>query len=707
MTGPEANEQYDLWVDRCRQQLERGAARNALAAWMQSEGVSADDAAAILEAARSSQAADPAPSNRPDAVPDAAPHAAQPDSPAAPVVEASTDATDAAVPSGVEPSAAPPMSTAPSPQLPAGDGAATVFAKAFGRSAVAGGRDAAAAAPGSGDHGTSRTAADPQPAMDPSPVTPQPPEQAAPPQTPAGESSIDAPHPAAPPPDGLAPQGQSGAPQPATEPDVPDIRPVEPPALPSALPSNPFGTPRAPVAGPAAPPPVATDQLGEATPEETQGRHPGASPPTAEEPHAESPTSPLPDPSVEGESATEPHQDLAGPTESGTDEEPRHVPLAEMAEATAEPQEDAASELDVESPLEDPHETASVDPDVVAPEPAVLPPAQPEPLSGLEPGEYAGQDDSTSDPAERESPEQPSAVASEPPTPEPSGDAAATGNEIPETGAPDEPVEFAESLEEAASRMGVDLRRNARHGPSDSYEDFIQSEQARDPDRSESPRDDGAARAVDEPVAEPDHDSGKTGQTAGKERRFGRRSCRPAGLDASQAGDEPAPAAHAAESSESGSATSDPAEGGESELARVIREAERGADQEPPPLTPPPEPKTDEEIAAAARKLGIKFRDDAKHGAPDARDGEDDELARAARELGISFRDDPARPETAEPDDATTKAAEELGINFREVAPAKVEQQSTLRRYWPIILVMALTAIAMPIVATLLFFSGQ
>ena len=56
MTGPEANQQYDLWVDRCRQQLERGAAGNALAAWMLSEGVSAEMAETILQAARDASA---------------------------------------------------------------------------------------------------------------------------------------------------------------------------------------------------------------------------------------------------------------------------------------------------------------------------------------------------------------------------------------------------------------------------------------------------------------------------------------------------------------------------------------------------------------------------------------------------------------------------------------------------------------------------
>ena len=82
-------------------------------------------------------------------------------------------------------------------------------------------------------------------------------------------------------------------------------------------------------------------------------------------------------------------------------------------------------------------------------------------------------------------------------------------------------------------------------------------------------------------------------------------------------------------------------------------------------------------------------------------------MTRAARELGISFRDDPVGADPTDPDDPTTKAAKELGISFRDSYQPEAKPKSLLVRYWLVILVMVLAAIAMPIVGAYLMFSGD
>jgi hypothetical protein len=118
MTTPEANQQYDLWVDRCRQQLERGAAGNALAAWMQSEGVSAEMAAAILQAARGQPAADSGQPAHQDPAPATTPETAVPETTAP-----ETTAPETTVPETTTPQGETVQSGAADTALPNQDGA--------------------------------------------------------------------------------------------------------------------------------------------------------------------------------------------------------------------------------------------------------------------------------------------------------------------------------------------------------------------------------------------------------------------------------------------------------------------------------------------------------------------------------------------------------------------------------------------------------
>ena len=197
MTAPEANQQYDLWVDRCRQQLERGAAGNALAAWMQSEGVSADLAATILEAARGQPAAasgqpaqgDPAAAAPPETavqetpvqestVPESTvPESTVPDTPVLQAEAAASLGADSAVPN--RDGAAPDHTTVTTPAQPAPmpGNAAEVFAKAFGKpdKTAHGGTMATPPVPGQPD---ATPTMEPAPATGVQPVSPpQPPAQ--------------------------------------------------------------------------------------------------------------------------------------------------------------------------------------------------------------------------------------------------------------------------------------------------------------------------------------------------------------------------------------------------------------------------------------------------------------------------------------------------------------------------------------------------
>ncbi len=711
MTGPDTNQQYDQWVDRCRQQLERGAAGNALAAWMQSEGVSADMAAAILEAARggATLAADA----RDDGDAEAAPPQATPAQPATdPAATTAAIASDAAQPGAGE-STDHPGPPAPNKQAPPPARTATTFARAFGRPDAAGSHD-----PGPPSEDIAEQQSEPADSAPPagtevSPIAPQAPVQPAP-STPPTTTGAGATPVASEPADQVPPSqtgpmisadgppgqdvpaeevtdglGGTSTPESADEPVGEAVQVPESRTAGSALPSNLFGTPRPPITFADAPAP-GTQRDGEqlAAPHAHTGQ-PGGDAEEQAELHEEAEASH--DEGVGSESSRQPGSETTAP-------EPDPGDATELGADDALVPE-AADHRHADTGEPDPWRRDDVG--LLAEHP--VPPADPVDAQIAE-HEATEPVDAAQDTDELPTMAEQPAVAQ---APDSSLDEAGVDDGMSEAAAPDEPVRFDDSLEEAASRMGADLRRSAPAAPSESYEDFIKAEQERTPRPAEIAGAESSADGCDESSAELERSPAKPRQTSAKERKFGRRSAKIATAETADGGNETMPAEGSRDGDGAEPAT--PASSGElgGELARAIREAAQDSAEEPeaPPL--PAEPKTEEQLAAAAKQLGISFRDDPERPRSGDVDEDEDDTTRAAREMGISFRDDPAVTREPDPEDESTKAARELGISFRDAAEVKREQKSMLRRYWPIVLLMVLAAIAMPIAATLLLFSGD
>ncbi len=718
MTGPEANQQYDLWVDRCRQQLERGAAGNALAAWMQSEGVSADMAAAILEAARGGPAV--AADTREDE--DAGPASPQA-TPAQPVTDPGTASTAETASDGGQPRAGESAdhreSPAPAQHAPPCDRTATVFAKAFGRPAAADSHDPGPtsedivewrSAPTSSapPAGTDVSPIAPQPSAQPaaptppptpdasaSPVVPSPPDHTPPLQTGTTASAIGSPGQDVAADDATDDLGGTSTPRSAAEPAAEEDQATEPRITTSALPSNPFGTPRPPITFANVPAPgTQRDDEQLAVPYAPTGQRGG-----------------------ETEEPADVHEEAEASQEDGVGSESIHRSDPETTEPEPDPVDAADPEPDdglVPEAADDRHADPG-EPDVSQLDEVGLTAEHPVPPTGPVDGQIAAHEATEPTDAAQDT-DEPTAMA-EPPamaehtvetqTPDSSLDDVGVDDGMSEAAGPDEPARFDDSLEEAASRMGADLRRSASAAVSESYEDFMMTRQERTPRPAETAGAEGSDDASNETGTELEQSPTKPRQKSAKERKFGRRSAKTAMAETAGGGDETMPADDRGDGDGTEPATPASADEPGSELARAIREAAQDSAEESEVPPPRAEPKTEEELAAAAKKLGIRFRDDPEHAHSAAVDEDEDEMTRAARELGIKFRDDPDVEREPDPEDENAKAARELGISFRDDAEVKREQKSTLRRYWPIILVMALAAIAMPIAATLLLFSGD
>lgn len=121
-----------------------------------------------------------------------------------------------------------------------------------------------------------------------------------------------------------------------------------------------------------------------------------------------------------------------------------------------------------------------------------------------------------------------------------------------------------------------------------------------------------------------------------------------------------------------------------------------GAGPGPDPDRPasPPRPASEAELAQAARRLGIQFRDSGIELPTDLRDGSHDEVV---RKLGIRFRDDEPQTEPASVADDLSLEAERLGIRFRE--PGKLPRKATpgLTKYWFWIALAVALAVIMPV----------
>lgn len=757
--GSEANERFDHWVEQCRQQLERGAASNALATWMLSEGVGSETAAAILRAAQNRPAADvgsPAPAAA--ATPGGATTAAN-----GTEAEPSAGRGEATQPPGTEATAVPQpgapteATTAVAPPEPpvTPESAATVFARAFGRSRQETGSvahqapprptpplaTAAAIAvqePDAAGFGSSRQTDIPKAAPlimpagqaepNPEPAPPaatavpngQPPPryegtaEAAPALSAIGGEPVAS---APPPSSGARPAESVAAQNPAAfqEPSapVPPPEPVAVPAMQPAMaaapipPSNLFGTPRPPSEAPV---PVGfADELSEPEAPEAAGPEPfdGPDDTLQELPSLEMPPGDVaaadsrPEPNIrdDGDAADWKREDAI----SAAMEEP------DTGETDSFPPEEFGTGLnDAESSI------ALVDEDLPEPDGEesdshAEPGADvddPDPPSAFSEEALLAADDAESDPPGEHGDER--SVPPDEPQENTPADQRDPADERPGASvqAEEEAFEYPDSLEDAAARMGMSLSDPLRETPEESYEEFLAREQNRNsgpederdgaPPRSGGKRiidlRDGAGTARAEPAGE--------GELA--------RAIREAGESMPGAGSEAA----------------------EGELARAVREAEgRGRDGVAPRIGPaddeeepaqdvrepeadgagesgPPSgdsgPATEEDLARAARELGISFRDD-----PDALLQADPEMARAARELGIDFRGDSEDGGVAAPDDEMARAARELGISFREDEAGtrgRKKRKSSLARYWPIFLLVALAATAMPVLGIFMIY---
>ena len=667
MTEPGANQQYDLWVDRCRQQLERGAAGNALASWMQSEGVSAEMAAAILQAARGGAGG----ARGQPAVEDSTP-AAPPDS-------VSTGATsqgevqpqvvaDPAMP-GDDNASAGEAATAASatPHAFVPDNASAVFAKAFAKPDSAPPDDTLPVPDGHSqpDAGSTFESAPPQDPPAIPPIPPASPDVLAA-EAPASPASIPV---AQPPPQAAAEQEHA----------------LDPPAPPVTR-SNPFGTPRPPIVF--APAPAGTgekprnrDTLPEFPPQET---------PAAER---------------IGENERQ-------GVDVGNENDEANVRLDESPPPVSEPGAGAALAPEDGVSNGAAHESGAADREDSLPDGIDSHAVSPGPSARRGGGELTGDepaDTRADDQVAEEGPGQVEPSAGAPTAPR-SPDGSSADDELPGMTAADSPHRFRDELGDSAPRTGMNIRHDQHPPPAETDGECDAEEWQRGPDPSAEPIDDTVAEPAGESNAGADADD----QTVGPP---------PQPFEISSVGGPdgggPGPVGTANGNDgetqdvvrdqcgpKSGAASRAFDQSTEGELARAIREAERDARRTPdsPPL---PDPKTDEEFAAAAKQLGISFRDHPEADRPLAPHGQDDDMRRVARQLGISFRDDPADLAATEPDDSTAEVARQLGINFRDAYRAEEKPKSLLARYWPIVLVMVLAAIAMPIVAVVLMFATE
>jgi hypothetical protein len=681
MTVPEANQQQELWVDRCRQQLERGAAGNALVAWMQSEGVSADVAAAILQTARDGPPAESGPPARADAAPDAVPEpavreSAVPDSMAPQGEVAASLGADTGLPIQDGASAETAAAATPAQPVPSPNNAAADLAKAFGR-------------PGKTAHGET-TPAPPVPSQPNAAPTVEPtaaatvPDstgQTVPPQEPPAVQQNFGVHPESPVPCDPATPAAMPVAQPAAQTEVPQDESLRPPAPPSVVPPNPFGTPRPPIVFP--PVPAPTDEI-----------------PHDDDAGSESSSQETP-------AAMETGDDLRREVDASPGNETDEVLFDESDPPATEPDPEFGTDADHlpdgGAPAAAAHEDQIEDPEISAPGELEAPADSLDPLFDHDEAKFAEDESADSVGAEFDASENsPSAVpAAE--VPEPSHEEPEPDEASPDMAAPDEPYHFEDSLEEAASRMGMDLRQSPHETPDESCDDFADQERQLGQKPSDKSAEDSDVEPTNESGVEPNDQPDGTVRKAARGRTFGRRD---SGGSRTVDTDDADDGGHADSIRDAGRQEPDPrpnksAESSKGELTRAIREAERSADREP-------DPKTEEELAAAAKELGISFRDDPGTGLSGAPDEPETEMTRAARELGISFRDDPTGPDPMDRDETTIKAAQELGINFRDDYPPEVDQKkSLLVRFWPIILAIVLAAIAMPIAAVYLMFAGS
>jgi len=582
MAGPEANQHYDLWVDRCREQLARGAAGDTLAAWMQSEGMSAEMAASVVQAAGGSPSGG---FGRP----------------------------------GHEESAVPAPSSMQAP------GAAAMGGALGGPRAMAGGDSVSAAA----------TRGHPGPVhyIDPAPgaTIPAP---TLPPRT------TVPPVPLAPLPDDTA----AGFPFPGAPNAVSDPAPAFPATEPPP-PSTLFGTPRPPVTFSPVRPPVEDPSQG-------QGRQYRPSP---EEKEAES------------EAGSESSPDTDARRNGAAGEAPGDSRNADAVASDAESEVDAGHRPQEDAPLDAVRDRDTGRLEEPAGDDLYPNSADAEKPDDQDLGRFADGDtvpdraDETVDETAGDETCREETVAPD------SGDGApAQLHDVSSAQeSQDDPGLPAEYADEAASEMA---------GASD-----LEPHEADDPPAGAPARKSGFGRrstgGADDPITGGESESvPETGDPDGT------------GQDGAAAKDEAAAA------------------DGESGSMRAGRNFEPEADPEADMPRHHSGPATDEELTAAAQELGISFRED-KRKSPHLQLSEDDEeIERAARELGIRFREDPDAPAHADPVDPTAKAARDMGISFRDLDLPKAKTQSTLRRYWPIILIMALAAIAMPVADLVMVF---
>ncbi|MDH3228543.1 MAG: hypothetical protein OEN55_02010 [Alphaproteobacteria bacterium] len=582
----------------------------------------------------------------------------------------------------------------PAQHAPASDNTAAVFANAFGGPGMmaSGNPTPAPANPGQPDAGP--TVEPPLATTIPTPAASQPPVQTLPPgDPPTTQQELPEPPAFLPPGDPAAAAATPVTPLPQHT-VVAQDQSLHPPTPPSPAPPNPFGTPRPPIVFAPVPAPA-----------EKSLREDGA------------PTDPAPQ---ETPAAAGTRDDAYRGVDVAAGGDANEAVLDEsdapMMEPDQEPGTTSGPPAGDDLPADAAHEERTGNPEISVPN-------EPDsPADTLEPPTDEDEDGDGDEAVEEESadvlvadfndaehtlPMEPAAEATAPHT---SPDEPQPDDEFPDMAAPEEQRQFGDSLGEAASRMGMDLRQSQRQVLAETYEDFIGQERQRGLESPGTPADEAVAEPADEAGIETDYRANGTPKQPDKQRTIDRRdSGWLASADAVDDEDgESAEAVRDASSQEPRPPQPPGSTGGnEGELARAIREAEQGAARESDPLSHRPIPKSEEELTAAAKELGISFREDPEDGRPLAPYEQDDEMARVARELGISFRDDSVGPTSADPDDPAAKAARELGISFRDGYQPEKKQKSVMLRYWRIILVIALAAFAMPVLAAYLMFSGS
>lgn len=666
MTEPQTNQIYDLWVDRCREQLERGAAGNAIAAWMQAEGVSAVAAAEILRLAQAEPAANAEQPRSENSAPTAAAPTAGPE-PGNLEAHITPPANPVESPRPELESPAAPAPDVQAQRARAHENAAAAFASAFSKSARLSRGGTSTGSPAAGtdstqtSHDTPRLA---EPAPQAAPAQPSPVMQPSLPGPPGivPDTTGD---PVSPPPD--TPVDSSGAPHMTS-------MGARPPAS-----QDPMEPPQPPVTQPATDQAPEPGQAGQDAHSEAQsGDYPMAQQPEANAPedngmpgavHADkTPGITVPGPEPAGE------MDIGSPQPRGNPAESIQVDEGGAQHSMAPNETGPGAQPGDRMPDQDEIEPMGVDI------------GRQDDLYGAGSETPAPAEETAEEPAPSEiagGPEPSSAMADQRSFQEP-----ARPEESPED--PVSPVVESHSAE-PESRTGSGSNRTD-DGLPDKVERVI------------GQADNGATAFDGDSAAGPDESSGATSSETSKRRTFGRRnSAHPDPVVDREQGSPTTPNDdnHELPAEE---ATAQPAE---SELMRLLDEADRAAD--PEPRMPPrlAKPKSDKELADAAKLLGISFRDDPKRPRERLQLDEGDETVKVARQLGIRFREEPESAGTPDLDDPMKRAALEMGISFRDADRPSSEQKSALRRYWPIVLVLALAAIAMPIAAVMLMFMGE